>query len=324
MYLPQSFAAALALMLIGMIGWGSWGNAYKLTPKRRFELFYIDYVTGTFLISLAGALTLGSWFGAPTFLDNLRSASAESCWYALLAGCILNFGNILLTAGISLVGMAVAFPIALGLSIVASTFLSYMIAPRGNPVPLFLGVGLVFVAVVFSSLAYRARGKGSETVSRKGLLLCLFAGILFSGFAPLVTKAFSVGHPVSSYGAAVLFTAGALVSTLPLMGWFMRRPVQGPPLGVSDFLHSSGRDHIVGLVGGFVWGTGTVLTFVAADFVGMALAGAIGQANSLVAAVWGVFVWREFAGAPGRSKFLLTLMFLFYVAGIVAIALSHE
>ena len=324
MYQPESFAAALTLMLIGMIGWGSWGNAYKMTPKRRFELFYIDYVTGTFLIALIGALTMGSWFGAPTFLDNLRSASVESCAYALLAGCVLNFGNILLTAGIALVGMAVAFPIALGLSIVASTFLSYMIAPRGNPVPLFAGVALVFVAVVFSSLAYRARGTDGAKPSRKGLLLCLFSGILFSGFAPLVAKAFSVGSPVSPYGAAVLFTAGALASTFPLMAWFMRRPVEGPPLGPGDFFRSTWREHWVGLVGGFVWGTGTVLTFVAAGFVGMALAGAIGQANSLVAAIWGVFVWREFAGAPARSKLWLTLMFLFYVSGIVSIAFSHE
>lgn len=324
MYQPESFAAALTLMLIGMIGWGSWGNAYKLTPKRRFELFYIDYVTGTFLIALAGALSMGSWFGTPTFLENLRSASAESCGYALLAGCVLNFGNILLTAGLVLAGMAVAFPIALGLSIVAGTFFTYLVAPRGNPVALFAGVALVFVAVIFSSLAYRARGAAGPAASRKGLLLCLGSGILFSGFTPLVAKAFSAGRPVSPYAAAVLFTAGALASTFPLMAWFMRHPVQGPPLAARDFFRSTWREHWVGLAGGFVWGTGTVLTFVAAGFVGMALAGAIGQANSLVAAIWGVFVWREFAGAPRRSKRLLTLMFLFYVCGIASIAFSHD
>lgn len=324
MFLPQSFATALLMMLAGMVCWGSWANPYKLTPGRRFELFYWDYVIGIFLTAVAGALTLGSLFGTPTSLENLAGAGAASMGYALLAGVVLNCGNVLLMAGIALVGMAVAFPIALGLSIVAGTALSYMVNPRGNAAFLFTGVALVFVAVVLSSLAYRARESGAAKPPLKGLLICTASGILFCGFTPLVAKAFAAPQPVGPYGAAVLFTAGALLSTFPLMGYFMRHPVEGAPLAASEFFKGTRREHLAGLFGGLIWGTGTVLTFAAADYVGMALAGAIGQANCMVAAIWGVFVWREFRGAPLKPKLFLAAMFLFYAAGIAAIALSHE
>lgn len=324
MFLPQSFGVALLFMLLGMAGWGSWANAYKLTPGRRFELFYWDYAAGIFLTAVLGALTLGSLFGAPTSIENFRDAGLASKGYALLAGVVLNCGNVLLMAGIALAGMAVAFPIALGLSMVVSTALSYMVTPKGDPSYLFTGVALVFVAVVFSSLAYRAREGMTRRPPLKGLLVCLASGVLFCGFAPLVAKSFAAPDPVSPYGAGVLFTAGALLSTFPLMGYIMRHPLEGRPLTARDYWRGSSTEHMAGLLGGLIWGSGTVLTFAAADFVGMALAGAIGQANSLVAAIWGVFVWREFRGAPWRSKTLLTLMFLFYIGGIAAIALSHE
>jgi len=324
MFLPQTFATALAMMLAGMVCWGSWANAYKLTPHRRFELFYWDYVIGVFLTAMICALTFGSSFGSPAFIENLLGASRISTVYALLAGVVLNCGNVLLMAGIALAGMAVAFPIALGLSIVVSTALSYMVNPKGNPAFLFAGVALVFVAVVLSSLAYRARERGAAKPPGKGLLVCGAAGILFCGFAPMVAKSFASPQPVGPYGAAVLFTAGALLSTFPLMGYFMRRPVEGSPLAGAEFWKSSSLDHLAGLLGGVIWGLGTVLTFAAADFVGMALAGAIGQANCMVAAVWGVFVWREFRDAPLKPKLFLAAMFAFYLGGIGAIALSHE
>lgn len=317
MFLPQTFAAALIMMLAGMVCWGSWANAYKLTPNRRFELFYWDYVIGVFLTAVVCALAFGN-------IEDLLGAGRASIAYAFLAGVVLNCGNVLLMAGIALAGMAVAFPIALGLSIVVSTALSYMVNPKGDAGFLFAGVALVFVAVVFSSLAYRARERGAARPPGKGLLVCLASGVLFCGFAPLVAKAFASPQPVNPYGAAVLFTAGALLSTFPVMGYFMRHPVEGGPLAGAAFWKSSSRDHFAGLLGGVIWGCGTVLTFVAANFVGMALAGAIGQANSMVAAVWGVFVWREFRGAMLKPKLLLAAMFAFYAGGIGAIALSHE
>lgn len=323
MFIPDNFAVALMVMLAGMVCWGSWSNPFKLTPNRRFELFYWDFAVAVLPAALLGALTLGSAFGGPTAVENFQAAGARSMLYALLAGIVLNCGNVLVTAALSLVGMAIAFPIALGLSIVVSTILSYIINPQGNPGYLFSGVALVFVAVVFGSLAYRAREEHSVKPSKKGILLSIGAGVLFCGFAPLVAKAFASPNPVGPYGAAVLFSGGILLSTFPLMGYFMRHPVKGSPLPAIEYWRGSKQEHLTGLLSGFIWCTGTVLTFAAGNFVGMALAGAIGQANSLVAAVWGVFVWREFRGASPSAKLLLVAMFAFYVGGIALVALSH-
>jgi glucose uptake protein len=323
MFIPDSFGLAFVVMLAGMVCWGSWANPYKLTPKRRFELFYWDFAVGSFITAVLGALTLGSLFGEPTAIHNFRAAGGVSQLYAFSAGIVLNCGNVLVTAALALVGMAVAFPIALGLSIVVSTILSYLINPKGDPAFLFSGVALVLVAVVFGSLAHRAREAHSVKPSRKGVVLSICAGILFCGFAPLVAKAFASPDPVDPYGAAVLFAAGIFLSTFPLMGYFMRHPVQGPPLPAAEYWRSSEKDHLTGLLSGFIWCTGTVLTFAAANYVGMALAGAIGQANSLVAAVWGVFVWQEFRGASTRAKLLLVTMFSFYIGGIALVAFSH-
>jgi glucose uptake protein len=323
MFIPDTFGVALAVMLAGMVCWGSWANPYKLTPTRRFELFYWDFAVGSFLTALLGALTLGSLFGEPAAIGSFHAAGGLSKFYALLAGIVLNCGNVLVTAALALVGMAVAFPIALGLSIVVSTILSYLIAPRGNPTFLFAGVILVLVAVVFGSLAHRARESHAVKPSRKGILLSFGAGVLFCGFAPLVAKAFASPNPVDPYGAAVLFTAGILLSTFPLMGYFMRHPVQGAPLPSSEYWRSSMKEHLAGILSGFIWCAGTIFTFAAANYVGMALAGAIGQANSLVAAVWGVFVWREFRGASTRAKVLLFAMFSLYIAGVTLVAFSH-
>ena len=323
MFIPSTFGVALAVMLGSMVCWGSWANAYKLTPNRRFELFYWDFAVGSLITAVLGALTLGCMYKGPTAVENLRAAGALSDVYALLAGVVLNCGNVLVTAALALVGMAVAFPIALGLSIVVSTILSYLIDPKGSPAFLFTGVVLVLVAVVFGSGAHRAREAQTVKPSKKGIVFSFAAGVLFCGFAPLVAKAFASPHPVGPYGAAVLFTAGMLLSTFPLMGYFMRHPVVGPPIAGSEYWRSSGKEHVAGLLSGFVWCVGTILNFAAANYVGMALAGAIGQANSLVAAVWGVFVWREFRGASARAKLLLLAMFSFYIAGIVLVAFSH-
>ena len=59
---------------------------------------------------------------------------------------------------------------------------------------------------------------------------------------------------------------------------------------------------------------------VAANFTGVAISYAIGQASPMVAALWGVFAWREFRGAGPRAKAYLALMVLFYLLAIVTVA----
>jgi glucose uptake protein len=323
-FLPETIAAALVMMILGMIFWGSWPNTYKLTRNWRFELYYWDYAFSIFFSCVLLALTMGSLFGGTGFWENLQSADRGAWFNAFVAGFLWNCGNILLVAGLSLVGLAVAFPVAIGLALVFGVIGSYLVMPKGDPILLFSGVALVFVAVLFNSLAYRSRSASKQAVSGKGLWLCLLAAVLFSGFGPLVGKALSAPNPLAPYGVTVLFTLGAVVSTFPVMGYFMRKPVEGPPLRASDYFRGTGGQHLAGWLGGLIWAFGTTFTFVAADKAGIALAYAIGQANPLVAALWGVFVWREFAGAPSKSRTLLFVMFLFYLIGLVVLASSFE
>jgi glucose uptake protein len=324
MFMPDSYSVALILMLLGMLCWGSWPNTYKLTRGWRFELFYWDYAFGIFLTAIVVGLTLGSLFGPESAWGNLIAADGEAWLYAGLAGIIWNAGNVLLVAGVSLVGLAVAFPVSIGLALVVGVIGSYLIAPKGDPVLLYTGVALVLVAVILNSLAYRAAAAKRSRASRGGLWMCLFSGILFSGFGPLLAKAYSTPRPLSPYGAEILFTLGALLSTLPVMGYFMRRPVEGPPVTAAHYFKGTWGEHAAGLLGGFVWGLGATFTFVPMAMVGTALAYAIGQSNPLVAAVWGVFVWREFQGAPRKSKVMLALMFALYILGLLLLALSFR
>jgi glucose uptake protein len=83
----------------------------------------------------------------------------------------------------------------------------------------------------------------------------------------------------------------------------------------------------MGMLGGAIWCTGLVFNFIAshAQIVGPAVSYAIGQGATMVSAIWGVFVWREFASAPADAKRVLPYMFLCFAAelaglGTIAVA----
>jgi len=311
-------------MILGMFFWGAWPNTYKLTRNWRFELFYWDYAFGILLTSIIIGLSLGTFFGPQTFLQNMAQADRSAWLYALSAGALWNLGNVLLVMGVALVGLATAFPLSIGLALVVGVIGSYLVMPKGSPTLLFVGVVMVFTAVIFNSLAYRAKGSIATSSSRKGVIACIVAGVLFSGFGPLVGKALSTSHPLGPYGVCFFFTFGALLTTIPMMTYFMRHPVEGSPLSWTDYKKGTFREHLAGLLGGFFWGLGTTFTFVPAGMVGIALAYAIGQANPLIAALFGVFVWREFKGASRKAQVLLALMFVLYFGGLIVLASSFS
>jgi glucose uptake protein len=324
MFLPQSFAAALAMTITSTLCWGSWANTYKLTRGYRFELFYWDYAIGIVLVSLVWAFTLGSAgaTGEP-FVANVMAADRVNVVWALVGGFIFNVANLLLVAGIDMAGLAVAFPVSIGIALVVGVVLSYAIEPRGNPVVLGLGVALALVAVFFDGRAYQALGAAGARVSRKSLVVCVVSGLLMGSFAPFVTRALTSAHPLGPYSIAVFFTVGALLSCFVVNVYFMKRPLVGEPVAFSGFGAARPADHLLGLLGGFVWGTGTVFNFVAASFVGVAISYAIGQAAPMVAALWGVAVWREFKGAPVRAWTYVALMFASYLAALAVIASAY-
>ncbi|MDQ2926375.1 MAG: GRP family sugar transporter [Acidobacteriota bacterium] len=324
MFVPTTFAIALLMTVLSTVCWGSFANTFKGTKNYRFELYYWDYGLGIFLMSLALAFTMGSHAGGPTaFLANFHSADWRNLLYAALGGFIFNIANVLLIAGIEIVGLAIAFPISIGIALVEGVVLSYALQPRGNPVLLGAGVLMAVVAVVLVGKSYGALRKGANAVSRRGVIVCVISGFLMGIFAPFVTRAMTRGATLTPYTTAVALTFGALVCCFFFNTVLMRKPIVGSPVAAADYFRAPASYHALGLLGGAIWGLGTVFNFVAASLVGVAISYAIGQASPMVACIWGVFVWKEFRGANTRAKSYLAAMFAAYVLALVLIALAY-
>ena len=241
----------------------------------------------------------------------------------LIGGAIFSVGNILLVAAISVAGMAVAFPVGAGLALVLGSLLNYFVSPTGNPVLIFGGIALVCVAIGLDALAYRDL-EGAGRSSAKGILLSIGGGIGAGLFYPFVAKSLTGPDHLVPYTVNFVFALGALTTALPMAYLLMRKPVTGKPLGLSDYTAGNVRVHSWGVVGGLVWGLGTIANFVASyvPMIGPATSFAMGEGNTMISALWGVFVWKEFKGATARVKLLLGLMFLFFLLGLTSIALA--
>jgi glucose uptake protein len=325
MFVPTTFAVALIMTIISTICWGSFANTFKLTKNYRFELYYWDYAAGIFLISLVLAFTMGTIPGGDqSFLANLQSASSANLLYAAVGGFIFNIANVLLMAGIEMVGLAIAFPIAIGIALVEGVVLSYAIQPKGSAALLGAGVFMAVLAVVLIGKAYGELKGPGRAVSRKGVVVCIISGLLMGAFAPFVTRAMTAAHPLTPYTVAVFFTGGAVLCCFFFNVYLMKKPLVGEPLTFSGYFSAAPSYHALGLLGGIIWGVGTVFNFVAASLVGVAISYAIGQASPMIAALWGVFVWHEFRGANRRAKLYLVGMFVSYLAALALIARAYQ
>jgi len=325
MFTPTVYAVALCMMILSMLCWGSWINIHKLCRNWRFELFYWDYVWGILLCSLLAGVTFGRTDPASldSFLRNLTGASTGHLAWAIVAGVVFNLANILVVAAISIAGMAVGFPIGIGLALVIGSVLNYILKPAGNPWLLFGGVTLVCLAIIMDAVAYRKRS-ANLAVSTKGLVLSVVGGVLMGLFYPFVVKATTGESHLGPYTVAFVFAVGVALSNIPLNYLYMRFPPSGPRLEMKEYFAGPRSAHLWGLVGGLVWMVGTICNYVAsyAQMVGPATSYAIGQGSTMVGAIWGVFVWKEFRGAGRGVQLLLALMFVFFIAGLTCVALA--
>ena len=312
-------------MMLSMLCWGSWANTQKIDATWRFELFYLDYTFGPLAASILFGLTLGRT--GPTspdsFFANLHTSSTTSILEALAGGAIFSIGNILLVAAISVAGMAVAFPVGAGLALVLGSLLNYFVSPTGNPVLIFGGIALVCIAIGLDALAYRDL-EGTGKSSAKGILLSIGGGIGAGLFYPFFAKSLTGPSHLVPYTVNFIFAIGALITAFPMAYLLMRKPVTGRPLNISDYTTGNLRVHAWGAAGGMVWGLGTIANFIASyvPMIGPATSFAMGEGNTMISALWGVFVWKEFKGATSRVKLLLGLMFLFFLLGLTSIALA--
>ena len=343
MTLPQTYIAALVLTILSMLCWGSWANTFKMTGAWRFELFYFDYSIGVLLAAGIAAFTFGT-MGSDgfQFMDDLLQTSKRSIFYGFLGGVVFNLANMLLVAAISVAGMAVAFPVGIGMALVIGVIWNYTIKPQGNPVLLFGGAAIIVVAIIVDAFAYKSHAAAklehqakagmlktsAPRVSPKGIILSLVSGVLMGSFFPLVEMGKAYGSGLGPYAIGFVFALGVFLSTFVFNLFFMNLPVQGEPVEILDYLRRGDfKRHLLGVIGGLIWYSGAISNFVAASAeqnakVGPAASYALGQGATMVSALWGLFLWKEFEGADFRVKTLLYLMIALFLIGLGMVSLA--
>lgn len=313
-------------MIVSMLCWGSWANTVKLCPGYRFQLFYWDYVIGLLVGALVWGLTLGTAgsSGKP-FIRDLTSMLPSNLWLALIGGIIFNAANLLLVAAIEIAGLAVAFPVGIGLALVVGAVSSYLLSPTGNPLMLFGGIMLVVGAIIFDAVAYRLRERERPAMSRRGVVISLLSGLLMGSFYPFVARSMSGVEAPGPYAVSLVFVLGVALCAIPFNYLLMRKPLDRQrPVSMTGYISAPAAWHLWGSVGGVIWCTGGVFNFVAsrAHVVGPAVSYSIGQGATMISACWGVFIWREFASAPARAKTYLFWMFVLFLSGLTLVALA--
>jgi len=324
MFIPQSYSLAIILCIVTMLCWGSWGNTQKLAGKSwRFELFYWDYVIGILLFSLLLGFTLGSHGeNGRGFIDDIGQAKPANILNAILGGIIFNASNILLVAAMAIAGMAVAFPVGVGIALALGVIINYVFAPQGNAIWLFGGVFLIVVAIIIDAIAYKKHSASLQKVSSKGILLSISAGVLMSLFYRFVASSMVTSFEVpeagklTPYTAIFFFAIGVLISNFLFNYVIMKRPFVGEPLSFKDYAKGSFGVHLTGILGGVIWNIGMSMSILASGKAGFAISYGLGQGATLIAALWGVFIWKEFTGASKSVNNLVFFMFLAYLAGL--------
>ncbi len=337
MVLIQNYFVAITFTILAMICWGSWANTQKMAAWTwRFELFYWDLIIGILVMSLISAFTVGSLgdAGRP-FTEDLQQADFNSILFAMLGGLLWNLGNLLLVAAISVAGMSVAFPIGGGIAWILGIILNYINilmkggTPSAKPAFLWIGVVIIVLAIILSGKAYSNLAREKRKASLQGIVLSVIAGLFIAFFYPVVVNsldpAFVSGGKgsLTPYTAIFFFALGVFVSTFFINPFFMRRPVEGPPVKAGEYFRGSIGTHMTGVLGGAIWFLGMVFSYMAVGAANPAIAYALSNAAPVVAILWGVFVWKEFQGAPKGTTGLLLIMFISYLIGLALITFSN-
>ncbi len=337
MFIVSSYSLAVVLCVVTMLCWGSWGNTQKLAGKTwRYELFYWDYVIGILLFSLLIGFTLGSiGEGGRSFVPDLMQVSGASILSAVAGGVVFNLSNILLSASTSLAGLSIAFPVGCGLALVLGVLNNYLFVggDQGDPVLIFSGVALIMIALILNGAASAKKGgdQSNNASAKKGIVLAVIAGVLMSTFFALVASAMDNSNfenpaagKATPYTAFFLFAIGIFVSNFIFNTIVMKKPFEGKPVTYSTYFNGKLSTHMVGVLGGCVWGLGTVLSYIASGKIGASISYALGQGAPMIAALWGVFIWKEFKGSKNIVNILLTLMFILFIIGLGMIAIAKD
>jgi len=332
MLIVESYTLAVAMCFVTMLCWGSWANTQKLASEEwQFQLFYWDYSIGVLLLTLLLAFTIGSTGEEGRgFMADISQANKDALTSAFLGGVVFNLANILLVVAIDIAGMAVAFPVGIGLALVIGVVTNYMATPVGDALFLFLGVALITVAIVIDAIIYRRLPSDGTRSVGKGLTISIIAGIAMGFFYRFVASSMSMdfANPeaglMTPYSAGVVFSVGLIASNLVFLIPLMYKPLSGEvaPMG-EYFTKGTPKLHMVGILGGIIWALGFSLNIIAAGSAGYAISYGLGQGATMVAAFWGVFIWKEFKDAPAGTNKLIAAMFALFFVGLALIIYSR-
>jgi len=332
MYIVDSYALAVIFCIITMLGWGSWANTLKMTSKKwEFPLYYWDYSIGLILTTLFFGFTFGSSGSEGRgFIADLTQADTSALTSAFIGGVVFNLANLLVVAATAIAGLAVAFPIAIGLALVLGVVVNYIATPLGNPYLLFLGLALVVVAILFDTAAYKKLQQDKKGDQKKGILISIIAGVLMGFFYRFVAASMTTNFTtpdaglLTPYSAMFVFTIGLFASNFIFNSWFMYKPVTGNKVTFTDYFKlGTTKLHLIGILGGIIWCAAMEFNLMAAEKAGFAISYGLGQGATMISAAWGVFVWKEFAGAPKGTNKLLTAMFAFFIVGLSLIVIAR-
>ena len=342
MILPQSYPAVMFLMVLSLLCLGSWASLFKYAGKWRFELFYLDFAIGLMLAAVIYSFTVGNLgYDGFNLIDDLQNAGKRHWMYVFVGGLIFNLGNMLLVAAVSVSGLAVAFPMGLGISLLLGTALGLGGRPADNSLLLILGCLLILASIVVNAVSYRIMGVAKhESQARaglakstrrpnplKGIILALVAGLLIGACVPLVERARVGDLGLGPYGVGLLFAFAMFISSFVYDIFLMNLPVEGEAVEFTAYLDGKLKQHLSGIVSGVIWYTGAILawvcTTVPVELQGGALARfMLQQGSPIVAALWGILIFREFKQSDVRVKLMGTLMIVLFLCGLALIGLA--
>ncbi|HTY10029.1 MAG TPA: GRP family sugar transporter [Bacteroidota bacterium] len=329
MFIINDYFLAVCFCVVTMLCWGSWANTSKISTERwPFPLFYWDYSLGLIIVSLIYGLTMGSsGDGGRGFIPDLLQADTDSVVSAFLGGVVFNLSNLLIVAAIAVAGLSVAFPIGVGLALVIGVIVNYVKQPQGNPLFLFGGVLLVVVAMTVNAFAAAKVSKSKGSTPAKGLALSVAGGVIMGFFYRFVAASMTLDfvHPdagrVTPYSGVFIFSIGVFLSNFLWNTFFMVKPVVGNKSAYADYWkNGTVRLHLIGILGGLIWNTGFLFNLIASDKAGPAISYGLGQGSTMIGAAWGVFVFKEFKGAP--ASYIAT-MFICFVIGLGLIVIAR-
>ena len=184
-------------------------------------------------------------------------------------------------------------------------------------------MALIVVAIICNGVASGKISSEKKAGANKGIILAAVAGTLMAFFYRFVAASMDLENfaapavgKVTPYTAIVIFSLGVLLSNFVFNTLVMKKPFVGEPVTYKQYFAGSFKSHLVGVLGGAIWCLGTAFSYIASGKAGAAISYALGQGAPLIAAIWGVFIWKEFKGANKQVYGLLGVMFVLFIAGL--------